>query len=162
MNHITIIAAVAENLAIGREGRLIYRLPNDMKRFRTLTTGHTVVMGRRTYESLPNPPLPNRRNIVLSRQLHRLDGCEVYASLDEALAHCQDEELFIIGGESLYRESLPLATRMHLTLIHASPLDADTFFPEYRDGEWTELSRQDNPIDERHEVAYSFVDYEKK
>ncbi len=162
MSHITIIAAVADNLAIGREGQLIYRLPNDMKRFRTLTTGHAIIMGRRTFESLPNGPLPNRRNIVLSRHVNSIAGCEVYASLEEALAHCHDEELFIIGGESIYRETLPLATRMHLTLVHASPPDADTFFPEYRDGEWTEVSRQENPVDERHEVAYSFVDYEKK
>ncbi len=162
MNHITIIAAVAENLAIGRRGKLIYHLPEDMKRFRILTTSHTVIMGRHTYESLPNGPLPNRRNIVLSRHVGQISGCDVYPSLEEALAHCQGDEVFIIGGESLYREAMPIATRMCLTLIHALPKDADTFFPMYKLEEWTQVFRQDNPIDSHHEVAYSFVDYEKK
>ncbi len=162
MDNITIIAAVAENLAIGRGGQLIYRLPDDMKRFRSLTTDHTIIMGRRTFQSLPTGPLPKRRNIVLSTRLQHVDGCEVYTSLPEALAHCPGEEVFIIGGERLYREALPLAQRMHLTLVHATPTDADAFFPEFNEDEWTQVSRQDHPVDSRHSVAFSFVDYEKK
>src|SRR5574344_360454 len=99
---ISIIAAVARNRAIGLENKLIYWLPNDLKRFKALTTGHTIIMGRNTFLSLPKGALPNRRNVVLSKSCNHFEGCDTYASLDEALAHCgADEEVFVIGGASV-------------------------------------------------------------
>ena len=157
---ISIIAAVARNRAIGYENKLIYWLPNDLKRFKTLTTGHTIIMGRNTFLSLPKGALPNRRNIVLTRSQKAFPGCDVYTSLEEALAHCdKDEDVYIIGGASVYRQALPLADRLCLTEINATPEKADTFFPPYDD--WKEISREDHEKDERHEYEYSFVDYIK-
>lgn len=157
---ITIIAAVAKNRAIGYENKLIYWLPNDLKRFKALTTGHTIVMGRNTFLSLPKGALPNRRNIVLSRSTKELPGCDVYTSLEEALSHCTpDEDIYIIGGASVYRQALKMADRLCLTEVNDTPEMADTFFPPYDD--WKEERREDHPIDERHEYEYSFVDYIK-
>jgi dihydrofolate reductase len=157
---ISIIAAVARNRAIGYENKLIYWLPNDLKRFKTLTTGHTIIMGRNTFLSLPKGALPNRRNIVLTRSQKAFPGCDVYTSLEEALAHCdKDEDVYIIGGASVYRQALPLADRLCLTEINDTPEKADTFFPPYDD--WKEISREDHEKDERHEYEYSFVDYIK-
>lgn len=158
---LSIIAAVSKNLALGLNNRLLYRLPNDMKHFKNLTTGHTVIMGRRTYESLPKGALPNRRNIVLSRSLTTLPGCEVYPSLKEALAHCvPDEQVFIMGGARVYADALPMADRLCLTEVADTPQEADVFFPPY-DG-WKEVAREDHTPDERHAQAYSFVDYIKE
>jgi len=158
---ISIIAAVAENLAIGIDNHLIYRLPNDLRRFKNLTTGHTVIMGRRTFESLPKGALPNRRNIVLSRGAKQFEGCECYHSLAEALQHCSaDEEVYIIGGHSVYREAMKRADRLCLTEIHSTPETADTFFPPY--DEWEEIWREEHEADERHAQSYAFVDYVRK
>jgi dihydrofolate reductase len=157
---ISIIAAVARNRAIGYENKLIYWLPNDLKRFKALTTGHTIIMGRNTFLSLPKGALPNRRNIVLTRSQKAFPGCDVFASLEDALAHCnKDEDVYIIGGASVYRQALPLANRLCLTEINDTPEKADTFFPPYDD--WKEISREDHEKDERHEYEYSFVDYIK-
>lgn len=159
---ISIIAAVAKNRAIGFQNKLIYWLPNDLKRFKALTTGHTIIMGRNTFLSLPKGALPNRRNIVLTHSLKAFEGCDVYPSLEEALAHCnKDEEVFIIGGASVYEQALPLADRLFLTEIDDTPAEADTFFPPYAD-EWKESAREDHNIDERHAHRYAFVDYIKK
>lgn len=159
---ISIIAAVAKNRAIGYQNKLIYWLPNDLKRFKALTTGHTIIMGRNTFLSLPKGALPNRRNIVLSRSQKTFPGCDVYASLEEALKHCTpDEDIYIIGGASVYRQALKLADRLCLTEIDDTPKDADTFFPPYED-DWQEESREDHPIDDRHDFRYSFVDYVRK
>jgi len=155
------IAAVAKNRAIGRSNKLIYWLPNDMKRFKQLTTGNTIIMGRRTYDSLPKGALPNRRNVVLSRTTKELPGCDVYPSLDAALAHCRPEEdVYIIGGASVYEQALPLADRLCLTEIDDAPTDADAFFPDYSD--WKETAREEHDADERHAYRYAFVDYERK
>jgi dihydrofolate reductase len=155
---ITMIAAVARNRAIGFENKLIYWLPNDLKRFKQLTTGHTIVMGRNTYLSLPKGALPNRRNIVLSRSKKEFPGCEVYPSLDEALRHCEaDEDIYIIGGASVYRQAMPLADRLCLTEIDDTPAQADTFFPDYSD--WRVETKETYPKDERHAFEYAFVDY---
>jgi dihydrofolate reductase len=157
---ISIIAAVARNRAIGYENKLIYWLPNDLKRFKALTTGHTIIMGRNTFLSLPKGALPNRRNIVLTRSQKTFPGCDVFASLEDALTHCdKDEDVYIIGGASVYRQALPLADRLCLTEIDDTPEKADTFFPPYDD--WKEVRREDHEKDERHEYAYSFVDYIK-
>ena len=156
---ISIIAAVAKNRAIGYQNKLIYWLPNDLKRFKALTTGHTIIMGRNTFLSLPKGALPNRRNIVLSRTANAFPGCDVYSSLEEALKHCApDEDIYIIGGASVYTQALKIADRLCLTEIDDTPEQADTFFPEYKE-EWKEESREDHEIDDRHDFRYSFVDY---
>lgn len=157
---ITIIAAVAANRAIGFENKLLYWLPNDLKRFKSLTTGHTIIMGRRTFESLPKGALPNRRNVVLSRTSAEFPGCDTYASLDEALAHCRpDEDVYILGGASVYGQALPIADRLCLTEIHDTPSKADAFFPEYSG--WKETLREEHTADEKHSHSYAFVDYER-
>lgn len=157
---LSIIAAISENRALGLNNKLLYRLPNDMKRFKALTTGHTIIMGRLTYESLPKGALPNRRNIVISRTVSELPGCEVYVSLDDALSHCNnDEEVFAIGGARIYQAALPLADRLYLTEVRDTPREADVFFPPFEG--WKEIAREDHPSDDRHAQAYSFVDYEK-
>lgn len=159
---ISIIAAVAQDRAIGFQNKLIYWLPNDLKRFKALTTGHTIIMGRNTFLSLPKGALPNRRNIVLSRSVSAFPGCDVYPSLDEALAHCApDEDVYIIGGASVYQQALPLADRLCLTEIDDTPVEADTFFPPYKD-EWKEAARESHDIDDRHAHRYAFVDYIRK
>jgi len=157
---ISIIAAVAKNRAIGNKQKLIYWLPNDLKRFKALTTGHTIIMGRRTFESLPKGALPNRRNIVLTRKGGTFSGCDVYSSLKEALASCAtDEDVYIIGGASVYQEALAVADRLCLTEVDDTPAEADTFFPDY--SEWHETRREEHAADERHKQAYAFVDYER-
>lgn len=156
--NISIIAAVARNGAIGYNNQLVYHIKDDLKRFKQLTTGHTVIMGRRTFESLPKGALPNRRNIVLSHTHSNFPGCEAYVSLTEALAHCTtDEHVFIIGGASVYAEALPLAQRLYLTEIDAIPTQADVFFPDYK--EWQEENRQSFPKDDTHPQGFAFVDY---
>ena len=158
---ISIIAAVARNRAIGKDNNLIYRLPNDLKRFKQLTTGNTIIMGRKTFESLPKGALPNRRNIVLTRSDATFAGCDTYRSLDEALQNCADnEDIYIIGGGCIYAQSMKMADRLCLTEIDDTPEEADTFFPDY--SEWHETWREEHAKDERHEQKYAFVDYEKK
>lgn len=157
---ITIIAAVAQNRAIGYNNNLLYYLPNDLKRFKALTTGHTIIMGRRTFESLPKGALPNRRNVVISHTVTELPGCDVFTSLKAAIDSCHsNEDIYIIGGASVYEEALPLADRLCLTEIHALPEKADVFFPSYTG--WTEVSREEHAPDERHAQAYAFVDYQR-
>lgn len=169
---INIIAAVAKDRAIGFQNKLIYWLPNDLKRFKALTTGHTIIMGRNTFLSLPKGALPNRRNIVLSRTAFSshtgedgrglFPGCDVYPSLEEALAHCaKDEDVYIIGGASVYTQALSMADRLCLTEVDDTPKEADTFFPEYK-ADWREVAREDHDIDERHAQRYAFVDYVRK
>ncbi len=158
---INIIAAVSRNLAIGYNNKLVYWLPNDLKRFKALTTGHTILMGRRTFDSLPKGALPNRRNVVISRTVTELPGCDVYSSINEALSHCCDEEdIYVIGGESIYRQTMPLADRLCLTEIDDETGEADAFFPEYKD-EWHETTREEHGTDERHAFRYAFVNYER-
>lgn len=161
---LSIIAAVAENNAIGYENKLIYWLPNDLKRFKALTTGNTIIMGRRTFESLPKGALPNRRNIVLSKngKAEKFPGCDLYGSLEEALNNCSDtEDIYIIGGSSVYKEAMPIADRLCLTLVHDTPKNADTFFPDFS-VDWKEDWREDHDTDEKHDLKYSFVDFVKK
>lgn len=153
-----IIAAVARNRALGFKNKLLYWLPNDLKRFKTLTTGHTIIMGRRTFESLPKGALPNRRNIVLSRTCTGFPGCEQYGSFEEALQHCgEQEEVYVIGGAQLYGAAIDKADKLLLTEVNDIPADADVFFPQY--DSWKEIAREDHLADERHSHDYSFVDY---
>lgn len=159
---LNIIAAVAENNAIGLDGKLLYWLPADLRRFKALTTGHTIIMGRKTFESLPKGALPNRRNIVLSRGRQHFDGAETFASLEEALASCAaDEETYIIGGASVYTEALPLANRLCLTEVHDTPRKADAFFPDFDRREWNVVFREAHEADEKHAKSFDFIDYVK-
>ena len=158
--NISIIVAIAENRAIGFENKLLYWLPNDLKRFKTLTTGHTIIMGRKTFESLPKGALPNRRNIVLTRQDIDFPGAEHYASLEATLVQCHNEkEVFIIGGASVYQEALPLANKLYITYIDDTPAKADAFFPEIDLSIWKEIDRESHTTDEKHLYAYHFVNY---
>ena len=160
-SELSIIAAVARNRAIGFQNRLLYRLPDDLKRFKALTTGHTVIMGRATYDSLPSGALPHRRNVVLSRTVAQLPGCDVYPSLAEALYSCPEgQEVFVIGGARVYEQTLPLARRLYLTEIDAEPDEADAYFPSY-DGAFRCVSRQWHEVDERHAQRFCFADYER-
>ena len=155
---ISIIAAVAKNRAIGYKNKLIYWLPNDLKRFKQLTTGHTIIMGSNTFRSLPKGALPNRRNVVLSRRSKDFPGCDVYPSLEKALQSCRpDEDIYIIGGASVYEQAVKVADRLCLTEIDDVPQEADTFFPDY--SEWRVETKETHPKDERHAFEYAFVDY---
>lgn len=158
--YISIIVAVAKNMAIGNENKLLYWLPNDLKRFKSLTTGHTIIMGRKTFDSLPKGALPNRRNVVLSRTISELPGAEVFPDLQAALNSCSDtEEVYIIGGDSVYRQAMPIANRLCITEIDAVPEQADAFFPTIDNSEWKEVFRESHDKDEKHTQRYSFVDY---
>lgn len=162
---ISIIVAIAENGAIGYKGDLVYHLSADLKRFKSLTTGHTVLMGRKTFESLPKGALPNRRNIVLTRQKNAsFPGTEVYPSLAKALDHCTtDEKVYIIGGAQIYTQALELADELEITLVHDTPAKADTFFPDYISmGCWQLISREDHEPDEKNPHPYSFLTYFRK
>lgn len=155
---VNIIAAVARNRAIGFQNKLIYWLPNDLKRFKALTTGHTIIMGRNTFQSLPKGALPNRRNVVLSRTQTDFPGCDTYSSLEEALNNCTpDEDIYIIGGAAVYQQALAIADRLCLTEIDDIPEQADAFFPDY--SEWKEAWREEHKKDEKHEHDFAFVDY---
>jgi dihydrofolate reductase len=157
---INIIAAVAKNRAIGFENKLIYWLPNDLKRFKALTTGHTIIMGRNTYLSLPKGALPNRRNVVLSSTVSELPGCDVYPTLDAALKSCRpDEDIYIIGGARVYEQAISMADRLCLTEVDDIPAQADAFFPDYSD--WQVVNKEAHPKDERHAFEYAFIDYER-
>ena len=155
---IAIIVAVDENNAIGKDGQLLAHLPNDLKRFKNITSGHTVIMGRKTFESLPKGALPNRKNIVLSSLPDFVaNGITVCRNFDEALALCHDEEtIFIIGGASVYKEALGRTTVLYLTRIHHTFGDADTFFPNIDATEWSVAEREEHYTDECHAWPYTF------
>lgn len=160
---ISIIAAVAQNGAIGYQNKLLYWLPNDLKRFKALTTGHTIIMGRKTFDSLPKGALPNRRNVVLSRSAQEIPGTEVFSSLQAALDSCQpNEDVYVIGGASVYAEALPLANRLCLTEIEDTPAQADAYFPAFSSEEWKVASCEEHDIDEKHAQKYRFIDYIRK
>lgn len=172
---LSIIACISkDNRAIGYENRLLYHLPSDMVRFRELTTGHTIVMGRKTFESLPNGVLSHRRNIVVSKSLKEIDGGEVYPTLEEALRAAQGdtlsapkedtgitspEEIFIIGGESIYRQALPFADRLYLTIVDDEPEAADTFFPEINPADWEVAEKE---MRNENGLSFSFLTYIRK
>ncbi len=169
---ISIIAAVDRNLAIGKNNDLVYHIPADLKRFKQLTTGNTVVMGRRTFESLPKGALPNRRNIVLTSDKSKVfNGADSFPSLQEALEDSwireqkggeDSHEVFIIGGASVYKKALPLAERLCLTEIDAEDNEADTFFPNFDRTMWVETFREDHQPDDRNQNPFSFVNLERK
>ena len=165
---VSLIAAASENNVIGRQGRLPWHLPSDMKHFRELTAGHPVIMGRKTYESIGRP-LPKRRNIVVShRKDLQIEGCEVVGSVDGALALASNfqlptsstSEIFVIGGGEIYRQALARADRIYLTRVHTT-IDGDALFPEIDRKEWKEVSREDHSADQEDAVAYTFLTYDR-
>ena len=150
---ISLIVAVSEDGAIGDKGNLLWHLSSDLKRFKAITTGHTIIMGRKTSDSLPNGALPNRRNIVISRQLKSLKDAEVYSNIDEALKATSDEDIvYIIGGGEIYKETFPRADELHITLVHKSYPEADTRFPEWKLTDWNILKQEQICQDEKNEL----------
>ncbi len=159
---ISIIVAIAENSAIGRNNELLWHIPEDLRRFKRITDGHKVIMGKRTWESLPLRPLPGRTNIVISDDPDdRFQGCTMAYSIEEALDHCnRDEECFVVGGGMIYRQFLPLADKLYITRVHAS-FDADTFFPEIEEDTWEVYETEKGQIN-AGDPAYSFITYHRK
>ncbi len=156
--NIAIIVAIAQNFAIGRNNGLLFHLPDDLKRFKKITSGHAVIMGKKTLFSLPKGPLPNRRNIVITDiPGESFEGCETVYSIDEAVEAVRNEELaFVIGGGMIYRQFYPIAGRLYLTMAHKD-FEADIFFPEIVFSEWKELSRE-TLFDEKNNFSYSNID----
>lgn len=160
--NISIIVAIAQNFAIGKNNDLLFHLPNDLKRFKQITTGHPVIMGRNTLLSLPKGALPNRRNIVITDNPEEtFERCEMVFSIEEAIeAVKNEEEAFIIGGGMIYRQFYPISGKLYLTLVHRD-FEADTFFPEIDYSEWQEISREDL-TDEKNEFNYSYLNLKRK
>lgn len=158
---VSLIAAMAENRVIGREGGLPWRLPDDLRHFKQLTVDHTVIMGRRTFNEIKRP-LDNRRNVVITRNPEfRPHGVTVVPSLREALAlGATEEEVFVIGGGEIFSAALPLADRIYLTVVHAQ-VDGDTTFPVFEEGEWVLVSEEAHPADERHMYGFTFRRYDR-
>lgn len=157
---ISIIVAISQNHAIGKNNQLLWHLPADLKHFKDITSGHTIIMGRKTFDSV-GKPLPNRRNIVVTRQPITIPGCEVVNSIEAALELCRaEEEVFIGGGAEIYKQAMSLTDRIYLTIVHRH-FDADTFFPEIDKSEWKEVSREDHQPDLKNPIAYSFITLER-
>ncbi len=161
---ISIIVAIAENYAIGKKGDLLCHMPADLKHFKDITSGKTVMMGERTFFSLPKHPLPNRRNIVLTDVAGKtFEGAEAVYSIDEMVKCIQgEEEAFVIGGGMVYRQMMPLADKLYITHIHHSWEDADTFFPEIKESEWKLLNAERHFADEKNPYDYTFATYARK
>ena len=159
---ITLIAAVAENNALGKDNQLLWHLPDDFKRFKNITSGHYIIMGRKTFESFPKP-LPNRTHIIITRQKkYTSENCIVVDSLQKAIAVSpKDEELFIIGGGEIYSQSIEIADKLDITRVHHT-FDADTFFPEINYDEWFEVERETYEPDGENDFSYAFIIYERK
>jgi len=160
---ISVIAALGKNNEIGRKNRLLCYLPSDLKHFKAITSGHAIIMGRKTFESLPSGPLPNRRNIIISRnEALSIEGTEVYSSLDYALLKCGNEsEVFITGGAQVYTQALPVADKLYITRIHAAFPDADAFFPPIDRNSWKEIGRESFPADEKNPYSFTFHEFIK-
>lgn len=159
---VTLIAAAAENNALGKDNDLIWHLPEDFKRFKQLTTGHYIIMGRKTFESFPKP-LPNRTHVIISRQKNYTapEGCIVVTSLEKALEACpKNETTFIIGGGEIYKQSMEIAQIIELTRVHTSP-EADVFFPEIDLEKWNLIFEEFHTKDEKHAFDFTFLTYQK-
>ena len=161
---ISIIVAIAENYAIGKKGDLLCHMPTDLKHFKDITSGKTVMMGERTFFSLPKHPLPNRRNIVLTDVAGKtFEGAEAVYSIDEMVKCIQgEEEAFVLGGGMVYRQMMPLADKLYITHIHHSWEDADTFFPEIKESEWKLLNAEHHFADEKNPYDYTFAEYGRR
>ena len=158
---LSIIAAIGQNNALGKDNQLIWHLPADLKRFKKVTTGHHVIMGRKTFESL-GKPLPNRTTIIISRDKnYHADGCITVNSLTEAIKAAQnDDNPYILGGAEIYKQSMDIADVLDLTFVHQA-FEADVYFPEIDKNIWKETFREDHFKDERNKFDFSFVKYER-
>lgn len=163
---ITLIAAAAENNSLGKNNAMIWHLPDDFKRFKKLTSGHDIILGRKTFESF-DKPLPNRKHIIITRQenyAHQVDSscCIVVQSIEEAIAKTNPvEENFIIGGGEIYKLALPLADKIELTRVHGT-FEADAFFPDFDRENWNLVREEYHPIDEKHNVDFTYQTFVKK
>lgn len=156
------IAAVAENNALGKNNELVWHLPNDFKRFKSLTTNHHIIMGRKTFESFPKP-LPNRVHVIITRQTdYYPEGCIVVDSIEKAITACpENEDLYIIGGGEIYNLGLPYADIIEITKVHHT-FEADTFFPKINENEWQLVETEENFKDEKHLYDYTYETYIRK
>lgn len=162
---ISLLVAKAKNQVIGKDNQLIWKLSADLKRFKNLTTGHYLLMGRKTYDSL-GKPLPNRTHLIITRNpdFEAPEGHHAFHSVEEAIIFCTKlnlDKLFVIGGGQIYSEALPLCDQLEITEVDASP-EGDTFFPEIDPQVWKETEREEFPADEKNEYPYAFVSYEKR
>lgn len=159
---ITLIAAAGENNELGKDNDLVWHLPDDFKRFKKLTTGHHIIMGRKTFESFPKP-LPNRTHIVITRNKnYQKEGAVVVHSLDEALLKAQnDPQPFVIGGGEIYKVAIDSADKIELTRVHGT-FEADTYFPKIDMNKWQLISEEKHPKDDKHNYAFSYLTYERR
>ena len=164
MNTIVLIAAASKNNALGKDNDLLWHLPDDFKRFKKLTSGHKIIMGRKTFQSLPKP-LPNRTHIIITRDRDYtvdFDDCIVVHSTEAALKLVEDDEIsFVIGGGEIYRQSEKYATKIELTRVHRA-FEADTFFPEIDLNDWKLIEEEYHPRDEKHKYDFTFLTYTRK
>ena len=160
LKNISIIVAIAENNAIGKDNKLLWHISEDLKRFKKLTTGHTLIMGRNTFLSLPNGALPNRRHIVISDvEGEEFEGCEMARSIEMAIEMAgETEECFVIGGGMVYAQFLPVAGKLYLTRVHQS-FEADTFFPEIDFGQWKAIYSETVEAGEKNEYPHTYTEY---
>lgn len=157
---LSLIAAVAKNRAIGYQNKLLFAIKEDMEHFKRLTMGHVIIMGRHTFESLPNGALPHRKNIVISKSQMVFKGCTRVSSFEEALSMCQKEaEVFVIGGEQVYKEAISQANKLYLTEIDALPQQADAFFPTYDD--WQLVAKEEHKKGKSNSLAFAFSIYHR-
>lgn len=163
MKQLSIIVAIAENRVIGKDNQLLWHLPADLKMFKQATSGHTIILGRKTWESLPVKPLPNRRHIVITSQKDfSFNGIEVVHSIEDAIALCNsNEETFIVGGEQIYKQLLPFAQTLYITEVKAC-FDGDAFFPEINLNEWELINSEPHFADEKHKSDFTFLTYKRK
>lgn len=159
---ITLIAAAAENNALGKDNQLVWHLPNDFKRFKQITSDHYIVMGRKTFESFPKP-LPNRTHVIITRQKnYKVANCFVVSSIEKALEICpKNEDVFIIGGAEIYKQSIDIADKIELTRVHAT-FEADVYFPEIDGKKWDLVFEEYHPKDEKHHFDFTFQTFLKK
>jgi dihydrofolate reductase len=160
---ISIIVAIASNNAIGKDNDLLWHISADLQRFKKLTEGHYIIMGKRTYFSLPKRPLPNRTSMIITDvEGEEIDGCLMAYSIDDAIAKMDpDGENFIIGGGSIYKQFMPYADKLYITKVHQE-FEADTFFPEIQENEWQIVSKEDVYDDRQNNFTYTFEIYERK
>lgn len=159
---IIIIAAVSENNALGKDNDLVWHLPDDFKRFKQLTSGHYIVMGRKTFESFPKP-LPNRTHVIVTRQKnYSPEGCLIANTLHEALQLCpKNEDTYVIGGGEIYKQSIPFADELEITRVHHT-FEADTFFPEIDSSIWKLTTEEFHPKDDKHNYSFTYQTYHRK
>src|SRR6476646_5864533 len=157
---ISIIVATDEENGIGKDNQLMWHLPKDLKFFKTTTSGHPVIMGRKTFDSVGRP-LPNRRNIVITHQKDlKIEGVEVFNALENAIKACANDEIFIVGGGEIYKQALPFTNKIYLTKVHHT-FNADAFFPEFNPAEWKLIFKQDHEKDEKHAYRFSFLTFSR-